>query len=419
MHSNGQNDEQDNEYTEPLELVQRIFHSAERILSSDSPVAVQFTDLEQISEAGRRNLLLRATLADPPPHLPRTLIIKQVITETYDPNYINPNATEAWDTRRFFQDWLGAALLTQCAPTASHAPHFYGGDRANGFILMEDMGEQHGSLVEPLLSNDPDKAKYALLHFVERLANIHVATHGQRTAYDTLAATLNPHLVTELRKAHNFEERLANTSLQLAAIDVEVSSAAQRELDALAHTLTDPGPFTAFCHGDPCPDNFFWQGQTLRIMDFEFGNMGHALMDLAFGRMIFPTCWCCNRIPAEIVEAMETRYRQIFAQVYPSILDDIIFGKAMAEVCAVTLIFTLDWLLGPALDEDREWGIATLRPRILARLEAFIAASLQFDQLPATCNLAETLLALLQERWADVEPLPLYPAFREQRSNAE
>lgn len=397
----------DTGYTEPIDQIRTIFRAVETLLSADAPVAVQLSDLEQISEAERRNLLLRATIAAPPQHLPRSLIVKKVIADPYAPDDI-----ENWNTMRFFRDWAGVALLSHCAPEAAHAPHFYGGDREIGFVLLEDMGEQHGSLVQPLLGPDLDQGEAALLHFVERLAQMHVDTYGRAAEYYQIVATLNPQLAYKLQHEKEFGPKVTNVTSQLAQFDIALTPQTTAELSTLTTIAGNPGPFTAYCHGDPCPDNFFWQGTKLRIMDFEFGHMGHALSDLAFGRMTFPTCWCSNRLPASFIEIMENRYRAIFAQAYPAILDDRVFGRAMTEICGITLIASLDWLLETALKEDHEWGLTTLRPRLLARLEAFIATSEEFDHLPHLRMLAEQLLQQLQQRWADATPLPLYPAFR-------
>ncbi len=389
-----------------LEDIYYIRLAVEALLSAGRAVPIQLADLERISEADRRNLLLRATLASPRGDLPQTLIVKKVVADHYDPD----DAT-AWDTARFLKDWAGAAFLSQVAPTAGHGPRFYGGDRAMGFILLEDMGVYHGSLVGPLLSDDDVLATAALHSFALRLGQMHADTFGKAADYYALVATLNPALAATMQRADEFPERITKVLALLATLAIEPSAAAQTELSQLAAVVADPGPFTVYRHGDPCPDNFFWQETTLRLLDFEFGYMGHGLTDLAYGRMYFPSCWCCNRVPLSLIRRMETDYRTAFAHVYPAILDDTIFGRAMTEACAIWVIDSLNWLLAAAIEADQEWGIATIRPRLVARLEAFVATCLEFDQLPALCEVAEQLLTTLQQQWPDLEPLPLFPAF--------
>jgi hypothetical protein len=156
----------------------------------------------------------------------------------------------------------------------------------------------------------------------------------------------------------------------------------------------------------------FFVGDDVRLIDFEFGRFGHALVDAAYARIIFPTCWCCNRIPNDVVVKMEAAYRTALVAGCAEAADDRLFNQAMAEVCAFWLLQSFSWLLSRALQEDHTWGIASVRSRILARLEAFITTANEFDQLPATRATANRLLAALQGRWPETEALPLYPAFR-------
>ncbi|MEZ4615130.1 MAG: hypothetical protein R2867_06385 [Caldilineaceae bacterium] len=190
------------------------FSAVEALLSADRPAAVQLSDLEQISEAGRRNLLLRATIANPPADLPRTLIVKKVISEQYDPDDVT-----SWDSMRFLKDWAGGLSQPGCAGEQPW-PTLYGGDRALGLILLEDMGATHGSLVGPLLGVDIDGAEAALFHFAERLAQMHVDTWGQAREFYALVETLNPELATSMQKSHEFTERVAKVTAQIAALGV-------------------------------------------------------------------------------------------------------------------------------------------------------------------------------------------------------
>jgi hypothetical protein len=161
--------------------------------------------------------------------------------------------------------------------------------------------------------------------------------------------------------------------------------------------MMNPGPFRAYIHGDPCPDNVFFTGEQLRLIDFEFGCLGHALLDGAYGRMMFPTCWCANRLPRTLLTQMESWYRAVLAAVCPEAEDDRVFEPALVHACASWVVNTLSWHLEGALREDRPWGIATMRPRLLARLEACIATAEEFDQLPAVRGTASRLLEVVDD----------------------
>ena len=51
------------------------------------------------------------------------------------PEY-NPDNTESWDTRRFFNDWIGSQFLNTTPSQHQHSPYFHGGDRSLGFIVI-------------------------------------------------------------------------------------------------------------------------------------------------------------------------------------------------------------------------------------------------------------------------------------------
>ena len=67
---------------------------------------------------------------------------------------------------------------------------------------------------------------------------------------------------------------------------------------------------------------------------------------------------------------------------------------------------------GDWVEEDRTWGLVTLRQRHLHRLENLLARSNLVALLPGTAKVAEELYGILKARWADLEPMPLYPAFQ-------
>lgn len=390
----------------PLEEFKIIVSAAEEVLS-DTHGPIRIVDVERISEEERRNLLLRIRLDTPPKDGPETLIIKRVVADEY-----NPDDVASWHTQRFFNDWVGAQFLSSLPGDPGHGPRFYGGHRALGFIILEDMGREHRSLVEPLLGGDAAETEAVLLQFTQRLGQMHSDTLGQAHEHRQLLRALHPGIEVAPHGSDHHQIQAEPFIEKLRTLNVTPEEGCAADLDTLAASLRDPGPFTAYIHGDPCPDNFFLQERELRIMDFEFGRMGHALLDIAYGRMIFPTCWCCNRVPSHIVTRMEATYREVLAHNCPAAQDDAQFYQALTYVCGYWLCNTLNWMLEEAVKKDHTWGITTVRPRILARLEAFIETSNEFKQLPALRGTANRLLDELRTRWSDVEPLPLYPAFR-------
>jgi hypothetical protein len=71
----------------------------------------------------------------------------------------------------------------------------------------------------------------------------------------------------------------------------------------------------------------------------------------------------------------------------------------------------LDWRLEGGLIEDGNWGIASVRSRLLWGLEATIGMTEEVDILPKFRSVARIWLAELQGRWPASRKLGFYPAF--------
>ena len=378
--------------------VATLLPSAERALSAALGRVVRLGEAVTLTEPGRRNVVLRCR--DLAGGEPASIVIKQVVTEKYD-----PHDTSSWDVRRFLTDWIGAEFLT--AVPGHFAPRFLAGDRAAGFFVLEDLGP-HRSLAEQFLEGDAASATEALLSFARCLGRLHAATHDESARFARLCGEAR----ISLTPAPELDGRLERLQVGLGRLELAVPTTLRRELETIRETIARPGPFLAYIHGDPCPDNLFLSGDRVHLIDFEFGRFGHALIDGAYGRMMFPTCWCANRLPDAVLARFEAAYRDELVRGCPEAHDDRVFATALGHTCAFWLVNTVGWHLNGALDDDRTWGIATVRSRLIARLETFLALSGDHARLPATRDMAERLLVTLRSRWPETPTLPLYPAFR-------
>lgn len=379
-----------------------IVAAAAQVLSKNLGREVLLDHGECLSDAERRNQILR--VRDLSEADPASFIIKKVVSDAFDPENL-----ESWDSRRFFSDWAGAEFLSGVLPSR-RSPRFYGGHSRLGFFILEDLGA-HRSLVEPLLEEDAAGAERALISFAACLGAIHAGTCGRVAALEDVFRGIHPGFENFSRALSGFPERVTSMYAALDALGVRAETGLNRELETVGAAIENPGPFLSYIHGDPCPDNVFWDGNELRLIDFEFGGFGHALADAAYGRMIFPSCWCANALPDALVQRMETVYRSTLARGCPEAQDDRTFEGALVAVCGFWLVSTLSRQLANAIEADRTWGIATIRQRVLRRLEAFIATDHELNRLPALRGTSERLLERLRETWQGLQPLPLYPAF--------
>ena len=374
--------------------------AAERILSTALGDRIEIDKIESLTEPGRRNLLLRCFI-NRVEDTPSSFILKKVESQNYD-----PDDAESRNTRRLFNDWIGSQFLNTIPSKHQHSPIFYGGDRTLGFIVIEDVQHRH-SLVEPLLGNDRQIAERALLQYAACLGRLHRDTLGRVAEFQELYKTVSLKM-----KPAKFGVKILQHQLSLEKLGIVPEPEWLSDLQAIHQTVSSPGEFLAYIHTDACPDNVLDTGQELRLIDFETSFFGHSFMDAVFGRMMFPSCWCSQRLPIEIVRQMENTYRAMLIQRCSILEDDEVFETALVHNCGWWLLCTISDFLADALVADGDFGISTFRQRILARLEAFITISQECDRLNGLCGTSERLLDLLHQRWSDVPELPVYPTFQ-------
>src|SRR5919197_539258 len=128
----------------------------ERVLANSLGRPVRLGQIERVSEPERRNQLLRCHLVDAPSGAPATVMVKRRRPADY-----NPDDHASWATRGLFRDWAGLQFLTEIGPEVVGSPRFYGGDRAAGFVVMEDLGTPKG-LDHYLLEGTAEQAERGL-----------------------------------------------------------------------------------------------------------------------------------------------------------------------------------------------------------------------------------------------------------------
>jgi len=383
--------------------LERLIEAAAERLSerAEGPVRLQ---LEQtLSGPERRNLVVRCSL-DRPLDGRSSVIIKQALRD-----YAAEDASR-WDTRRLFNEWAGTAFLSTL-PGEAHAPRFLAGDRAHGFVVLEDLGQPHWSLVQPLLEGSAADAEHALRLYVRRLARMHGSSMTLLPHHEALIATLRGTLDSSkpaLAWAIGGVDEIAAVLEPLGLMTVELS----RALLAAAEAADAAGPFRAFIHGDPCPDNAFFKGDDLRLIDFELARIGSALLDAVYVVAPFPTCWCANRVPDSLVPALLDVYRTELSPFCPAALDDAAFERALLDAAGSSLVWRLASQLPRCRKEDETWGIAGVRSRVLTGLERYVALSTRLGGESSLSSEVARLFDALTARWPGVDLLPVYPAFR-------
>jgi hypothetical protein len=108
---------------------------------------------------GFKSIVLRCAVETEAPDAPATCVVKRVRADRgirYDPESPDPKNP----ARLLLDDWAALQFLDSLSLDPPLPPRFYGGDRATGLFVMEDLGADEGASTHELLhGNDPDRTE--------------------------------------------------------------------------------------------------------------------------------------------------------------------------------------------------------------------------------------------------------------------
>lgn len=412
---------------ESMAHYREIIQSAAQLMSVYFHKPIHFSKVIQVSEPERRNVILRLLIDNPTTEMPRSLIFKKTVTET-NKFASASHETEIEQLSRFAHDWAGIEFLTQIGN--NHCPHFYAGSLEYKFILIEDLGPLHPSLVGPLTRSSSvvhlRDAKSALISYVRRLGKMHADTVGK---YDQFTSILNRIYPRALRYISIPEIDGAEVLKQFKLMTGDKSKELHQEIQDILEFSKSSSDFHVFLHGDICPDNVYYQGSEMRLIDFEFSDFGNALIDGVYLRMHMPSCWCSKAVPEAVLHRMEAVYREELKVKISASVDDDIYRTQLTYACAYWLLRTMlqlekmalidhEWICpSGSVDSDSEWDPKenAFRPRILSRILAFIACAKKTGELPNLCEASTRLLSQLKKFWPETRYIDFFSVFRDLR----
>ncbi|MFF9685745.1 phosphotransferase family protein [Streptomyces sp. NPDC014623] len=273
-------------------------------------------------------------------------------------------------------------------------------------------GRAPGTPVVPaLLGTDPAERVLVLEHLDHRRPSADWIV-DYATTLARLHATAGPGDAEALPRWQGPTGADVTSFLTLAeTLGAVVPSGVRGELRALVERL-GRAEGTALLHGDPCPGNDLHTPDGVRFIDFEQASLGSGLMELAYLRIGFPTCWCVTRAAGPLLERAETAYRTAWHTETGTPLPD----TGLADACAGWLIRgdalvqrahrgTTDHL-ARVPDEDWAWGTATARQRLAHRLGVVAGMATEDEDLRHLGALAADLRRAVLDRWPTLRPVP-------------
>lgn len=265
-------------------------------------------------------------------------------------------------------------------------------------------------VVPALLATDPGERILVLEHLAHRRpAADWIVDYAGGLA--RLHATARPEDVGVLPRWQGPNHADIDSFLRLAVdLEVPVPSGVSGELHELVNRL-DRASGHALLHGDPCPGNDLHTATGIRFIDFEQASLGSGLMELAYLRIGFPTCWCVTSASEPLLERAESAYRDVWRATTGSETED-----DLTDACA-------GWLLrGDGLVErahrestdhlariphrDWKWGTATARQRLVHRLGVVSRMTTDHASLSGMSSLSAAMRRRMLARWPGLQPVP-------------
>lgn len=265
-------------------------------------------------------------------------------------------------------------------------------------------------VVPALLATDPGERILVLEHLDHRRpVGDWIVDYAGGLA--RLHATARPEDVGVLPRWQGPNQADIDSFVRLAeALEVPVTPGVSGELNDLVNRLAQASGY-ALLHGDPCPGNDLHTATGIRFIDFEQASLGSGLMELAYLRIGFPTCWCVTSASEPLLERAESAYRDEWRTLTGSDTQD-----GLADACA-------GWLLrGDALVErahrestdhlariphrDWTWGTATARQRLVHRLGVVGQMTADHTSLSGLSSLSTAMRQRMLARWPGLQPVP-------------
>jgi hypothetical protein len=383
---------------DPAELA---IAAAEAVLSRRFGAPITLADPVDLG-GSERTTVLRVRVASTPFSLPKTLVIK----------HYGPLAGEL-GAESFAREAVSYQLFTALSEDERMCPELFAHDATERLLVLEDLGRSP-TLTDKLLGRDPRGAEGALLSWARSLGKLHASTAGREADFDALMRRLGRDryvdpLVEDGRRALRELPELFD---QLLGIPDDGS--AELVADHIGWLL-DGSKRRAFSPSDLCPENNLITGKGVRFLDFEGGGMRDVLLDAAYLRVPFPSCWCAFELPAGMSEAMLAAWRAEVSGMWPEFADDDTLLPQLFDAQLLWVWVSTWWFLPRESEDDGKLGDQLQAPRRGAALAArWRRLAEEADQVGVdnVARHATQVASAIEERHAEGGKLAPYPAFR-------
>jgi hypothetical protein len=373
--------------------------AAEAVLRRRYGTKIQLADPEDLG-GSKNSAVVRVRVASSPFSLPRTLVIKR---------HTKPAPCEA-----FVREAVSYQLFTALTADERMCPELYAYDGTAGVVVIEDLGRAP-TLADKLLGDNARGAERALLSWARSLGRLHATTAGREADFDALMRRLSsarvkgdPLAASGPAAIEQLPELLADTlGVHTPAHVVERAERTRWLLQTSRHR--------GFSPSDLCPDNNLITSRGVRFLDFEGGCVRNIMLDAAYLRVPFPSCWCAFALPAGMTDAMFAGWRAEVQMMWPDLADDAVVLPRMLDAQLFWVWVSTFWFLPRPGEPDSPLDSHLPSPRRSVSLAArwrHLAEEAGRSGADSIVEHANAVLAGLTRHFGPDLTLPMYPAFR-------
>jgi hypothetical protein len=373
--------------------------AAEAVLRRRYGAKIELAEAEDLG-GSKLSTVVRVRVASSPFSLPRTLVVKR---------YEQSTPSEA-----FVREAVSYQLFTALTADERMCPELYAHDSGAGVIVIEDLGRAP-TLADKLLGDDARGAERALLSWARSLGRLHATTAGREADFDALMRRLSAARVKGDPLAVNGPaaiERLPQLLEDALGVQTpaHVFERAERTRWLLATSR-----HRAFSPSDLCPDNNLITSRGVRFLDFEGGCVRNIMLDAAYLRVPFPSCWCAFALPAGMTDAMFAAWRAEVRVMWPDLADDSVVLPRMLDAQLFWVWASTFWFLPRAGEPDSPIDSHLPSPRRSVSLAArwkHLSEEAKRSGADAISEHATSVVEALTRKFGPDLTLPMYPAFR-------
>jgi hypothetical protein len=383
----------------PGPAVDEAVAAAEAVLRRRYGAKIQLAEPEDLG-GSKMSTVVRVRVAATPFSLPRTLVVKRYEAAT--------------PTESFVREAVSYQLFTALTAEERMCPELYAHDSAAGVIVIEDLGRAP-TLADKLLGDDARSAERALLSWARSLGRLHATTAGREADFDALMRRLSAARVKGdplAVKGPAAIERLPQLLEDALGVQTpaHVFERAERTRWLLATSR-----HRAFSPSDLCPDNNLITSRGVRFLDFEGGCVRNIMLDAAYLRVPFPSCWCAFALPAGMTDAMFAAWRAEVRVMWPDLADDSVVLPRMLDAQLFWVWASTFWFLPRPGEQDGPIDSHLPSPRRSVALAArwrHLSEEARRAGAEPIAEHANAVVDALSKKFGPDLTLPMYPAFR-------